>query len=67
MKDICKGCHVKEFCNVPNLYGVYVAEECPCNICLIKGVCNHGCEDYDEFERRIVEIRRQKYEIPDTM
>lgn len=49
MED-CKGCrtfmsaYVKCSSMLANK-----GSECPCKICLIKGVCNTACEEYETF------------------
>ncbi len=42
----CKGCYrqYKFFC----IYARYI-EDCPCGICLIKGVCQVGCDEFMDF------------------
>ena len=39
----CKGC-----CRKPCTYSEYI-EECPCGICLIKGICQRACDDFIDF------------------
>jgi hypothetical protein len=39
----CKGC-----CRKPCTYSEYI-EECPCGICLIKGICRIACDDFIDF------------------
>jgi len=42
----CKGCYRRSvnFC----VYTKYM-KECPCGICLIKGVCQVACEEFIDF------------------
>lgn len=58
---LCKGCKslLECFFNQTSLPG-FDAENCPCQKCLIKGVCNTYCEEYDkhyEKQKRIVDER----------
>ncbi len=45
--EYCKGCLGITF----NCYFIKYAEEfkCPCAICLIKIVCEAGCDDFEDF------------------
>lgn len=42
--EFCKGC-----CRKPCTYSSEYIEECPCGICLIKGVCRRACDDFIDF------------------
>ena len=44
----CKGCHIymEHSCSFTQAKDV---DNCPCKICLIKGVCNIGCEEYKNY------------------
>lgn len=46
-KDICKGCASKGNCTYypAQFYGDGI-DKCPCNKCLIKGICRDACEKY---------------------
>ena len=52
----CKGCY--SYGRNDCVYIAYRVEErtvgCPCMICLIKGVCNRACGEYEKF---VIEIR----------
>lgn len=45
----CKGCYSKDspFSCHPKFRNR--SDECPCGICLIKGVCDRSCEDHEAF------------------
>lgn len=47
----CKGCFSFEnnICEILTLGFRYSAEKCPCKECLIKVVCEDGCENYYKF------------------
>ncbi len=45
----CKGCRIENFCE-----GIIVASkigECPCRICLIKGMCKVSCEEFLQWQK----------------
>lgn len=44
----CKGCHTKRECDA-TLTHDQMRPDCPCNICLIKVVCNDSCDEYGNF------------------
>ena len=44
----CKGCFVNDSC--PLIQQNELVPMCPCSNCLVKGVCEISCEDYDKFE-----------------
>lgn len=49
-KHDCNGCLSDgRACEFLSEYDGYDINECPCRICLIKGVCNDPCEDYEKF------------------
>ncbi len=39
----CKGCDTIDICGIIIYEEV---DECPCGICLVKGICNTMCDDY---------------------
>jgi hypothetical protein len=41
----CRGCRIGSRCLIDN----YIAEKCPCRICLVKVVCEEACEGFDAF------------------
>jgi hypothetical protein len=43
MEDPCFGCYMSDLCLWKHLY----AHLCPCKTCIIKNVCDEGCEDYE--------------------
>jgi hypothetical protein len=51
----CHGCfsnNISSFSNnisACNKMYYYKNGKCPCGICLIKGICNNSCREYDEF------------------
>ncbi len=53
MTKNCRGCHThmdpNVSCSVPLVREVY---NCPCRICLIKGVCEKGCVEYRKFNEK---------------
>jgi len=65
MSGECKGCHLyygkkgnPSKCLVRALPYVDV-DECPCRICLVKGICNDTCEDFSEY----LKGKRGKYNV----
>lgn len=47
----CKGCQLFNNC----LIKTYLHEidlECPCSVCLIKGICNKDCKDFILFRTK---------------
>ena len=51
MKDLCYGCHDFSLCPIKKeLESGYPPRgklsDCPCSICLIKGMCIKQCEDF---------------------
>lgn len=54
MKQIpedCKGCYengASVFSKCPFIKQ-YRFLECPCRICLLKGICGNTCEEYESF------------------
>jgi len=54
----CKGCFTEDVCK-EEYYYQYIKEnnvECPCGICLIKGICNKPCEDHKQFSEKAFNI-----------
>jgi hypothetical protein len=54
--EYCKGCRTKERVCTIRLYTQYGTKErvsiigdCPCGICLVKGVCKVACPEYLDF------------------
>ena len=46
----CKGCKIIHRCLVKPKYKYKnLTEECPCQTCLIKGICLHTCCIFDEY------------------
>ena len=64
MKE-CKGCRtfMDSFKN-PDVFSgcstilVRKADECPCKICLVKGVCITSCEEYKDFSNEFLPYKR---------
>lgn len=48
IKKICKGCssygYIEEC-----LFASMANDICPCSTCLIKGICNTTCNEFDEY------------------
>ncbi len=46
----CKGCYtfMSDHMDCPH-HVINESDECPCRICLIKGVCDTTCEEYNDF------------------
>ncbi len=44
----CQGCDTIDICGIINYEEV---DECPCGICLVKGICNTMCNGYIRFLR----------------
>lgn len=40
----CDSCLTNKGCSFKN-----VSHKCPCNICLVKTLCNHFCDNYKDF------------------
>jgi hypothetical protein len=61
---ICNGCLIK--CAYCNRYKVGLTPEstilkCPCVICLVRMVCNTGCDEYTKFSKE--EFKRRNSEF----
>ncbi len=47
----CKGClNCDDICICR--FEMYDASLCPCQICLIKGICIEICEEYNKFRKK---------------
>jgi hypothetical protein len=61
MHESCKGCLTynkkddKCIAFVPNLKG-----ECPCSHCLVKTMCDDGCNKYDEYTDKYILVACSK-------
>ncbi len=46
----CKGCYIliSDLMDCPH-QAINEVGNCPCRICLIKGICNTTCEEYNDF------------------
>lgn len=55
----CEGCTVRDVCKVSAKIAKKGNLECPCAICLLKGICVDACVDYYEFR---IKYRRYKEE-----
>ncbi len=46
IESYCEGCksYLEETCTIADKF-----PDCPCTVCLIKGVCALGCEAYDTY------------------
>ncbi len=45
-KETCRGCkdYTREECDLPNEKG-----DCPCTECLVKMMCDYGCDEFLEW------------------
>ena len=59
----CRGCdiYVDNFCNSISHFNRDDIKECPCRVCLIKGICQDACEAYDKFCEKLQKERRVTY------
>lgn len=69
MNSECQGCksYENKECNVNVTPRLSETEHCPCITCLVKGVCKHSCNDYNNYLAlcaiRYTEYRRKhKYD-----
>lgn len=67
--QLCRGCHVHmtHTCSFTRAEDI---DKCPCKMCLIKGVCNTACEEYEHYydvwhEKRFEQNRKRLKEIMD--
>lgn len=45
----CKGCRIANLCK--EMIVASKIKECPCRICLIKGMCQVSCEDFLRWQK----------------
>jgi hypothetical protein len=45
----CKGCTTKNTCDNTNFITEGARIKCPCKVCLIKGICNSICGNFNNF------------------
>ncbi len=48
----CEGCKIKNYdlCRIVDSFEVNnIVYKCPCQICLVKGMCNTVCEDFIKY------------------
>lgn len=45
MEDPCFGCYAFEHCQWKEIY----FHLCPCKSCIIKNICDDGCDDYERI------------------
>jgi hypothetical protein len=62
---ICKGCLIK--CAYYDTYRVELTPEstimkCPCAFCIVKMMCNTGCDEYTKFAMEELNRRSQDYQ-----
>lgn len=62
-KGSCYGCDIyaDNFCSSISHFNRGDIKECPCRVCLIKGICKEVCEAYDEFCEKVQKKRRETY------
>jgi len=58
----CKGCYIEFHCN---LKAYYIDDqdnkvECPCQICLIKGICRDLCNNFIVYRKNLMEYLHEK-------
>ena len=46
----CKGC-LNDVVHMACSRDMYDSSLCPCQICLIKGICRDICEEYNQFRK----------------
>jgi len=53
MSENCKGCLSVSTCRAINKLNrvAFDPDNCPCGVCLIKGMCKTLCEEYDEHAK----------------
>ena len=44
-QDRCEGCNLYKH----HLAGIKNREKCPCNICIVKMMCNEACRKYEQW------------------
>jgi hypothetical protein len=51
----CKGClnSIDLICS----YDMYDSSLCPCQVCLVKGMCRNACNEYNQF--RIEQFKKE--------
>ena len=68
----CKGCLSDVTCNAINkqqrtVHEPFDVDNCPCGVCLIKGICSTMCEDYDKYAKiqrlnyRVIGVNQKRY------
>jgi len=56
----CKGC-LHNVIDMPCSLNMYDSSLCPCQICLIKGMCEDTCEEYNQFRDKVMQFRAEQY------
>lgn len=65
MENKCKGCRTydanfEDGCTLGFSPRISEGEECPCSVCLIKGICVISCNDLVTFLRKSKEMQRNE-------
>ncbi len=47
----CKGCRIVDINFCKDLIIESKIKDCPCRICLIKGVCDKSCEEFSQWQK----------------
>lgn len=59
MEDPCFGCYMYNLCKWKHLY----SNMCPCINCIIKIICDEGCDDYEHifnvYQESIKDLKRE--------
>lgn len=46
--DNCRGCLTRTY-GCKGTYAFLQGEECPCQLCLVKGICHSHCDPYNFY------------------
>jgi len=58
----CKGCYSFNEIKACMYSSPEISKNCPCTVCLIKGVCDHPCEEYIKSDIHTLKLRYNKEE-----
>lgn len=72
----CEGCSKRQACFlldppyqrlVQDIAAKYVPDYCPCQLCIIKGICNKNCDQYSTSLAIMYDYYQEKWELKEKL
>jgi len=61
INNACRGCKLFKKCDI-KFYLNDIELHCPCSVCLVKGICNRDCKDFQLFKKK-ASIKKIEYNL----